>query len=68
MTFVDRIGMSIEDLGYDFLVLTLARAIFTFGVCVSGVVVLIQQRILLTNFIVLPMRPLDAIFSMDLMA
>lgn len=41
-TFVDRIDMPVEDLGYDLVVSTPAGAILVTRVCVRGVVVLIQ--------------------------
>lgn len=46
-------------------VLILARAVVTPGVCVRDVIVVIQQHILLTNFTVLRMQMFDAIFGMD---
>lgn len=66
-TFIERIGTSVEGLGYDLVVPTFAGAILTTRVCVRGVVVLIQQSILLADFTVLPMREFDTIFGMDWM-
>lgn len=48
-TFVDRIGVSIEDLGNDFLVSNLARAVLTTGVRMRDVNVFVQQHILLAD-------------------
>lgn len=53
-TFVDRIGESIDDLGYD-LVASPTGAILATKECVRSVIVVSQQCILLTDFIVLPM-------------
>lgn len=41
-TFIDRVGVSIEDLGYDLVVLTPGGGVLTTGVCVRGVVLVIQ--------------------------
>lgn len=46
---------------------TTTRAVLATGVFVRGVTLLIQQCILLTDFIELPMREFDAIFGMDWM-
>lgn len=40
--FVDRIGMDVEDLGFDLRVSTSARVILTTSVSVTGVIVMIQ--------------------------
>lgn len=57
--------MSVEDLDYDLVALRIVGAIFTTKVCVRGVNVVIQQRILLIDFTIFLMREFDAIFSMD---
>lgn len=41
-TFVDIIGVSVEGLGYDFVVSTSSRVVLTTGVCVRGVTMVIQ--------------------------
>lgn len=41
-TFVDRIGVTVKDLGYNLVVSTLARAVLTTEVFVRGVYVVIQ--------------------------
>ena len=66
-TFAARVGMTVEDLDYDLTVLTPTRVVLTTAVCVRDVSVVIQRRILLTDFTVLPMREFDAIFGMDWM-
>lgn len=43
-TFVDRIGMSVEDLGYDWVVSTPPGADLTTGVSMKGVTMLIKQH------------------------
>lgn len=43
---------------------TPTRAILTTGVCVRGITIVVQLRILSTNFTVLAMREFGAIFSM----
>lgn len=53
-TFVSRIGIGLEDLGYDLVVITPAETIFTTRECMRGVVVT-QWHILFTYFTVLPM-------------
>lgn len=65
-TFIDkdRLSVSVEDLGYDYIVSTPSGAILTIGVCERGVVVLIHLHILLTNFTMLLMKEFKAIFSM----
>lgn len=40
--FVDRIGMDVEDLGFDLRVSTSTRVILTTSVSVTGVIVMIQ--------------------------
>lgn len=42
MTFVDRIGVTVEKLGYDLVVSTPARAALSTGVCMRGVAMVIQ--------------------------
>ena len=54
-TFIPRIGVGVEDLGYVLVVTTPAGAIFTTRVCVRGVSVSIQRHTLFSDFIVLPM-------------
>lgn len=49
-------------------VTTPARAILTTGVCVRGVTIIIQQCILLADFIVLLKKDFNAIFSLDWLA
>lgn len=66
-TFIDRIGVSVEDLGYNLVVLTLAGVVYTTSECVRGIVLVIQQRIFLTNFIVLLIWEFDTIFGMGWM-
>lgn len=66
-TFVDWIGVYVEDLGYDLVVLTPARAVLTIGVCMRGFIVVIHELNLLTNFTMLQIRKFDAIFVMDRM-
>lgn len=61
--FVDKIGMRLNDLVYDLVVSTPARAVLTTRVCMRGIIIMIQWYTLLTNFVVLPMRELDAIFG-----
>lgn len=68
MTFNDRIGMSVADLGYNLVVSTLIGAILTTEVCVMVVVVAFQQRIFLIDFTILQMKVFNVIFSMDWMA
>lgn len=41
-TFVDRIRVLVEDLGFDFVVSTLVRVVHTTGECLRGVDVVIQ--------------------------
>lgn len=53
-TFGDTIAVFVEDLGYDLVVSNFARVILTTGVCMSSVIVVIQQCIMLTDFTVLP--------------
>lgn len=65
--FVYRIGVSVEDLSYNLVVLTLARVILTIRVCVKGVVIDIQQHILLTDLTMLSMKEYDVSFNMDRM-
>ena len=57
--------MTVEDLGYDLTVSTPTGVVLTTIVCMRDVAVVIQRRILLTDFTVLPMREFDAIFGMD---
>lgn len=53
-TFVDRIDVSVENLGYDLVISTPTEAVLTTGVCVR-VVVVVHDYILLTDFTMLPM-------------
>lgn len=63
MIFNNRIGMLVEDLGYDLVVSTLVGAILITEVCVMVAVVLIQQHILLTDFTMFLMRVFNVIYS-----
>lgn len=67
-TFINRIGVFVKDLDYYLIILAPNEAILTIGVCVRDVVVVIQQHILLTDFIVLMMREFETIFGIDWMA
>lgn len=60
--------MSVEDLGHNLVVSTLASATPTTGAYVRGIPVIIWQHVLLTDFVVFPMSEFDAIFDMDLMS
>lgn len=64
-TFVNRIGVSVEDLGDVLVVSAPVRALRTTGECVRGVAVVIQQRILLTDLTILPMWEFGVIFGLD---
>lgn len=64
-TFINRIGVPINDLGYNLVVSTPTRAVLSMEVCVRGVAVDIRFGIKLTNFTVLLMREFNAIFGMD---
>lgn len=66
-TFVDRIDVLVDDLGYDLVVSIPTIAMHTSRECVKGIIVVIQPFILLTNFTVLPMQEFDLIFDMDWM-
>lgn len=63
----DRIGVPVDDLGYDLIVFTPTGDFLTTGVCVSDIVVLIQQCIISTNFFVLDKRKFDSIFGIEWM-
>ena len=65
--FADRLGMPMVDLGHDLIVSTPSGATLITGLCVRGVPIVIQQRTLLTDFVVLPLSEFDAIFGMDWM-
>ena len=65
--FATRFGMTIEDLGYDLTVSTPTGVVLTTEVCVRDVAMVIQRRILITDFTMLPMREFNAIFDMDWM-
>ena len=65
--FVDRVGLEVVDLGFDLRVSTPAGVVLTTGVGVRDVTVEIQQHILPSDFVVLPMREFNAIFGMDWM-
>lgn len=54
--FVDKIGMQIDDLGYEIVVSTPFRAVFTTGVHARDVAIVIEQCILLTNLTALAVR------------
>ena len=64
-SFADRIGVQLEDLGFDLRVSTPAGVVLTIGVRVWGVAVAFPQRILPTDFVVMPMTEFDVIFVMD---
>lgn len=57
--FVDMIGVPIEDLGCNLVVSTPVGTTLTTRVCMRGVSVVIQQRTLLTNFVVFLMSEFD---------
>lgn len=59
--------MPINDLGHDLVASTPTSATLTIGVCVSGISIVIQCHTLSTDFVVLSMSEVDAIFSMDWM-
>lgn len=65
--FVDGIGMRIDDLGYDLVVLTPTGVDLTTGECVRNITIVIQQCVLLTDLTMLLMREFDVIFIMDWM-
>lgn len=65
--FVDKIGVLVDDLGYDLVVSTPGIAVLTTNVCVRDIIMVIERSILSTNFTLLAMREYDAIFSMDWM-
>lgn len=63
--FVDRIGVAIDDLGYDLIVSTPTIAVLAIGVCMRDIGIVTQQCILSTDFTVLVAREFDDIFGMD---
>lgn len=63
--FIDEIGVRLDDLGYDLVVLTPTGVYLNTGECVRNITNVIQRRVLLTDFTMLPMRVFDAIFIMD---
>lgn len=67
MTFVDGIGLTLGDIGYDLIVLTPTRATLTTRVCVRGLPIVIHRCTLLMDFVILLMRQFDAIFDMEWM-
>lgn len=62
--FIYRIGVPLEDLGYD-LVFSAPSWSYSHQWCVRGVIVVIQQWVLSTDFVVMPMREFDTVFRMD---
>lgn len=65
--FIDRIGLSINDLEHNLVVSTPTSATLTIGLCVSGITVVIQCRMLSMDFVVLSMGEVYAIFGMEWM-
>ena len=59
--------MEVVDLGFDLRVSTPIGVVLTTGLRVRDVTVEIQQRILPSDFVVLPIREFNAIFGMDWM-
>lgn len=64
-TFVDGIGVHVNDLGYDLVVYILAKAILTTGVSVNDIPVVIQWCILFMDLTTLAIREFNAIFGVD---
>lgn len=65
--FIDRICVSVKDLVYDLAVSTTTSATLPTGECVRGVPIIIQQCMLLTDFVVLLMSEFNVIFIIDWM-
>ena len=59
--------MDVVDLGFDLRVSTPTGVVLTTGVGVRDVAVVTQQRVLPSDFVVLPMTEFDAIFGMNWM-
>lgn len=61
--FVDRIGVLIDDLGHNLVISTLVGATLTIEVCVRGIPVAIEWRMLLTDFVVFPIGEFNNILA-----